>query len=218
MLENPTRLLIVDDHALVLEVIRSRLERESWLTVVGSTSSPAEAVAIARYLEPDLLLIDIDLARASGFEIADQIKSLRPAIRCIFLSGFVYDRYIQEAFRQKARGYLSKRDPPDVLVKAVRAVANGGEYLSEEVMRRLVIDRREPTTSDRRTKASMLTRREKEVLGDIARGYAKKEIARRDSVSVKTVERHCENLMAKLNIHDRVALARFAIREQLAEP
>ena len=175
-----------------------------------------EALRLAESGRPQIVLMDIDLDGTSGLEVAQQIRVVLPSARFIYVSAHVYDRYIQEALDSDASGYVSKRDEFDVLKAAIGAVMAGQCYLSRQVLSRLVVcEDGVRADGPPQTRACTLTAREREILEDIARGLAKKNIAARRHLSVKTVDRHCANLMAKLDIHDRVELARYAIREGL---
>ena len=218
MLTRSITILVVDDHALVRGSLCERLSRESGFEIVPSAATAEEAVDRVLEHRPAVALMDIDMPGLDSFEAARKIASLEPRTRIIFLSAFYNDRYIEQALSVRARGYLTKREPPEVVVQAVREVADGGAYFSDEVRSRMVIDSdgvRLARASA--TRASTLTRRELEILRYIARGLSKKEIAAVVHLSVKTVDRHAVNLMTKLDIHDRVDLARYAIREGLAE-
>jgi NarL family two-component system response regulator LiaR len=215
----PIRILVVDDHALVRCTIVDRLAVEPDLRVVGAADSAELGVSRALELEPDIVLMDIDLAGASGLDAARRIVDAVPHVRLIMLSAFVYDRYIDEAIAARACGYVSKREELDVLVTVIREVAGGRRYFSPEVTHRLAENRfGSGNGRGTRSRSATLTDREIEVLSQIARGLAKRDIAQQLKISVKTVETHTENLMAKLDIHDRVELARFAIRERLSSP
>lgn len=215
----PIRIVLVDDHALVRETLRDRLSSEPDLTVVGTASNAADAVELAVRTSPEVLLMDIDMPGLSCFEAARSIKDALPDTSIIFLSAFSHDRYIESALASGASGYLTKDEHPDTVVQAVRAAARQVAYFSPRVQARIVVD----TTGVRLgegasvSRAGRLTARELEVVRYLARGLPKKEIAVTMGVSVKTVSRHAENIMEKLDIHDRVELARFAIREGLAE-
>ena len=212
------RVLIVDDHNLVRVALSERLRREPNLLVVGSAGTADEAIEKVIEYEPDVVLMDIDMPGLICFDAAKQISVIKPETRIIFLSAFSHDRYIQQALAVKARGYLTKCESPATVVAAITEVMSGGAYFSEEVRARIVVHKRGALLSyDSRSRASTLTEREVEVLRYVARGLAKKEIARTMHISVKTVDRHSANIMNKLEIHDRVELARFAIREGLAE-
>lgn len=218
MLTGQTKVLVVDDHALVRGSLCERLDREPAIRVVGSADNADETIDKAQACDPDVVLMDIDMPGLSCFEAARQITSTQPGVHIIFLSAFFHDRYIQQALEVKARGYLTKCEPPDAVVAAIREVANGGAFFSDEVRSRIVVDSRGARLAPQsRSRASTLTERELEVLRYVARGLAKKQIAKLAHISVKTVDRHSSNLMTKLDIHDRVELARFAIREGLAE-
>ncbi|MCP4246539.1 MAG: response regulator transcription factor [bacterium] len=218
MLTQSISILVVDDHALVRGSLCERLSREPDFEMVPSADTADEAIDRVAEHRPTIVLMDIDMPGLDSFDAARKIASLEPLTRLIFLSAFHNDRYIEQALSVRARGYVTKREPPEVVVKAVREVASGGAYFSDEVRSRMVIDSdgvRLARVSA--TRASTLTRRELEILRYIARGMSKKEIAAVVHLSVKTVDRHAVNLMTKLDIHDRVELARYAIREGLAE-
>lgn len=210
--------LLVDDHALVRDALGSWLRGEEGIRVVGEVGSADEAVAMAVQHHPDIVLMDIDMPGLLAFEAARLIRSRSERSRIVFLSAFTSDRYIEDALKAEAAGYISKNQPPDTVVKAIRQVAAGGVYFSPEVQRRIVIESGGARLAkEGKTRVSTLTQREMEVLRYLARGLSKKEIAATMHLSVKTVDNHSASLMGKLDIHDRVELARFAIREGLAE-
>ncbi len=215
---NDVRILIVDDHALLRKTLAEQLDRESDFCVVGTASSAAEAIEKAIECRPNLVLMDIDMPGLGCFDAAERIMAMWADTKLIFLSAFFQDRYVEEALRVGARGYLTKRESPTALVEAIREVANGGVCFSEEVRSRLAIDDGGTRLKEvSKSLASTLTTRETETLRYVAKGLAKKEIAQTMGISVKTVDRHVSNLMAKLDIHDRVQLARYAIREGLIQ-
>jgi DNA-binding NarL/FixJ family response regulator len=212
------RVLIVDDHALVRGALSERLGREPGLEVVGQAGDAEEAIRLTLDRNPDIVVMDIDMPGMICFDAARELAALRPDTRVIFLSAFLHDWYVQQALHVKARGYLTKREPPEKVITAIREVASGGAYFSDEVRSRIVVDRDGATLGeDAKSLVSTLTTREVEVLRYIARGLSKKEIANIMHISAKTVDKHSTNLMSKLQIHDRVELARYAIREGLAE-
>ena len=213
------RILLADDHMLVRDVLSERLNREPGLSVVAKAVNADEAVQLAAAHLPDILLLDIDMPGLICFDAAERIMALHPQTRIIFLSAFFNDRYIEQALRIKARGYVTKREPPEVVIAAVHVVSRGGVYFSDDVRARMVVGVDDIRLAEHAaTLSSTLTPRELEVLRYIARGLSKKEIASTMSISVKTIENHCGSLMSKLGIHDRVILTRYAIREGLAEP
>lgn len=212
------RILLVDDHALVRATLATQLSNEPDFEIVGQAEDAEEGMAKAAALSPDVIVMDIDMPGLICFDAVRRIISRQPESRIVFLSAFSHDHYIDQALEVQARGYITKHEPPEVLIKAVREIAAGGAYFSEEVRRRLVVDSGGVHLSKgAKTLADKLTRREVEVLRYVARGLSKKEIARTMSLSTKTIENHSSNLMSKLDIHDRVELARYAIREGLAE-
>jgi DNA-binding NarL/FixJ family response regulator len=214
----PTSILIVDDHALLRTLLRGRLETEQDLQVAGVAANAEEAVALAGQLKPEIILMDIDMPGLSAFDAARSIVPLSPNTRVIFLSAFVHDGYVEQAMAVGAWGYVSKTHAEDVLLMAIRSVAAGETYYSPDVASRIVIDERGPRLARAgRSRASTLTKREVEILRYLARGMSKKEVAQTVHISVNTVNRHASSLMNKLNIHDRVELTRFAIREGLAD-
>jgi DNA-binding NarL/FixJ family response regulator len=209
--------LLVDDHALVRDALASQLQGEVDMTVVGVASDADEALEMTLRIEPDVVLFDIDMPGLSSFNAAKAISERCDATRILFLSGFFHDHYIAEALESGAAGYLTKREPYGVVVKAIRSVANGDSFFSEEVQLRIVVNADGPSLAKCKTRADTLTTREKEILRYIARGLSKKEIAKLVHLSVNTVDVHTSRVMSKLDIHDRVGLARFAIREGLSE-
>ena len=211
-------LLLVDDHALIREMLGDRLAGEPGMSVVGAASNADDAVTDAVTLKPDIILMDIDMPGLLCFDAARMIQTQCPDTRIIFLSAFFHDRYVEQALAVKAAGYVTKSESPELVIQAIRAVANGGSYFSPQVQARIVVDSDGTRLAQkRRTRASTLSPRELEVLRYVARGLSQKEVAEIMHLSAKTVHCHCANLMTKLDIHDRVELARFAIREGLAE-
>ncbi len=222
MTESPSlpglSILLVDDHALLRETLRERLSREPDLRVVATATDAGEAIRLAAEHRPDVVLMDIDMPGQSCFEAANLIKRSQPGTSILFLSAFFHDRYIESALAAQASGYITKDEHPDAIVKALRLAADDVAYFSPKVQDRLVIDASGVKLAGTgKSRGSLLTARELEVLRYLARGLPKKELAQLMHVSVKTVSRHTENLMEKLDIHDRVELARYAIREGLAE-
>jgi len=170
-------------------------------------------------LEPEVLLLDIDMPGLVSFEAAREAHRLCPSTKIAFLSAFSHDRYIEAALAAHAAAYVTKSAPPEELIAAILAVAAGGTYFSPEVLDRLVIESNGVRlASAGHTRGISLTDREVEVLRYVARGLAKKEIAEILGLSVRAIDTHVRNLMEKLGIHDRVELARYAIREGLSEP
>ncbi|MEE9297377.1 MAG: response regulator transcription factor [Phycisphaerae bacterium] len=211
-------ILLVDDHMLVRDTLSERLNREPDMTVVGVVGNADDAVSQSIAHQPNIILMDIDMPGLLPFDAARTIHTHCADTRIIFLSAFFHDRYIEQALAAGACGYVTKDEGCDTLVRGIRDVASGDAYFSPEVQSRIVVDSNGARLAGGKCSlCSTLTSRELEILRYIARGLSKKDTAAVAHISVKTVENHCANLMAKLHIHDRVELARFAIREGLAE-
>jgi len=212
------RVLLADDHDLFRESLSEKLNREPDISVVGTVNNAEDALRTAVVCKPDIVLMDIDMPGMVSFEAARQIGERLRETRIVFLSAFIHDNYIEQALTVRARGYLSKREPYETLVNALREVASGNAYYSDEVQNRIVVSSEGAHLSpDYKSRCATLTTREVEVLGYIARGLSTKEVAKVMHVSPRTADNHTTRIMAKLDIHSRVELARFAIREGLAE-
>ncbi len=213
------RILLVDDHALVRGALAERLEREPCFLVVATADTADSAIKAALEHRPDIILMDIDMPGMICFEAARMLAPLLPQTKIVFLSAFTHDHYIEQALEVRARGYLTKSESPQKVVDAILEVASGGACFSEEVQARIVVDAKgAKLPGNVCSRVSTLSRRELECLRYLVRGLPKKKIAEHMSISPKTVEQHTTRLMAKLGIHDRVTLTRFAIREGIAEP
>ena len=211
------RILVVDDHALVRSAIAGVIESASDMEVVAGCADADEAVSVAIRERPEIMLMDIDMLGVSSFDAARTVRSHLPTVRVVFLTAYPHDRYIERALDIGASGFLTKNESPERMLDALRQVASGRSVFSPEVQERLVLDKggvRLAAPSG--TRGGTLSPRETEVLQYIATGMSKKEIAGVMCLSVKTIDNHSTNLMGKLDIHDRVELARYAIREGLA--
>jgi DNA-binding NarL/FixJ family response regulator len=204
------RVLLADDHTLVREGIRLCLEALGDIAVVGEAANGREAVEQALGLEPDVVLMDISRPILSGIEATAQIKKARPAIQVVGLSMYDDEEYVTRLLQAGASGYVLKRSAATELAAAVRAAHAGEAFLYPSIARRVIDDylRR----LDRAPAAAGLTPREREILGYIVEGRTNREVAELLTLSVKTVENHRTNLMAKLDAHDRGQLIRAAER------
>ena len=215
----PIRVLIADDHAMFARTLAEWLGSAADMCVVAVVHQADDAVTAAIELRPDVILMDIDMPGLSCFDAAGIIAKRCDPCAIIFVSAFTHDHYIEHALAVEAAGYVTKNEPPESVAEAIRAVASGGAYYSPQVQARIIVDEGGARlATPKQTRLSLLTRRELDTLRYISRGMTKKEIAKTLMVSVKTVDSHTANLMEKLDIHDRVELARFAIREGLANP
>ncbi len=214
----PVSVIIVDDHALVREMLCDRLNREEGINVVAALEDASQLLEYVDRYAPDVVIVDIDMPGTSCFEAARRLRADYPDTRTIFLSSFFNDAYIDQALAVEAAGYLTKGEPPEIVIQAVRAVNAGQRHFSPEVQSRIVLDQGGVRlVQQERSRASTLSTRELEILRYVARGLSQKQIAEITHRSDKTIHKHCNNIMAKLDIHDRVELTRFAIREGLAE-
>ncbi len=212
------RVLIVDDHAVLRDGIRSLLESYEDLLVVGEAGNGREAVELAGELSPDVVLMDVAMPEMDGIEATRRIVAAYPEIRVLVLTQHDNREYVFPILEAGAAGYLLKKVRGADLVSALRAVQEGGSYLSPSIAR-TVIERslRRPEADAEQTAATTLTEREKEVLKLVAEGLSNQEIANGLGLSIKTVMGHRANLMDKLNIHSRVELVKYAIRAGLVE-
>jgi DNA-binding NarL/FixJ family response regulator len=200
------RLLIADDQELVRIGFRLLLEAQDDLEVVGEAADGEQAVALARELRPDVILMDIRMPRVDGIEAIGRLQALEPPPRVLVLTTFDLDEYVFGALRAGAAGFLLKDAPKDALVQAIRVIHAGDALLSPSVTRRLVEDyarRGEPTQSPEAILRD-LTPREREVLVLVARGMSNAEIAERLVVSEATVKSHVGSILLKLDLRDRV--------------
>ncbi|RMF72819.1 MAG: DNA-binding response regulator [Planctomycetota bacterium] len=212
------KIVLADDHALVRSMLAERLSAIEGFDVVAVVGNADDAIAGALRSEADVVVFDIDMPGLSCFDAARRIRAQSPRTQIVFLSAHFHDRYIEQALDLEAAAYVTKSEPPEKVIEAIRTVAEGGVYFSPEVRERIVVDSEGAHIASKATRGSRLTARELEVLGYLARGLSKKEIAESMCLSVRTVENHTARIMSKLDIHDRVQLARYAIREGLAQP
>lgn len=213
----PIRVLVADDHALVRAGIRSLVGAMGGVEVVGEASDGHEALRLAQTLRPHVVLMDISMPGLNGLEATARITRELERVRVIVVSMHASEEYASQAFRAGAAGYLLKDAAPDELERAIHAVARHEMYLSPAVSRHVIEDYRRYLAQEPDPLAR-LTSRQREVLQLVAEGRSSKEIARRLSLSVKTVESHRTGLMDRLDIHDVAGLVRFAVRVGLVSP
>ena len=206
-------MLVVDDHAVVREGLRSFLDLQDGIDVVGEAADGVEAVERATELRPDVILIDLVMPRLDGLGAMRELRERVPEARAVVLTSFLDDERLLPVLRAGAAGYLLKNAPPAEVARAVRA-AHAGEALLDPVVAARVVETlaRDDEPVDR------LTPREREVLVLIARGLPNKLIARELTLSEKTVKTHVGHVLAKLGVTDRTQAALLAVRAGLVEP
>ncbi len=211
--------LLADDHMIVREGIRKLLELDPGLEVVGEAKEGREAVALAKTLRPDVVLMDIAMPRLNGLEATRQLLKDLPTTKVLVLSAHNDDAYIENATQCGAVGFLLKQTSAQNLCLAIREVQAGKTFFGSFFAKRL--GRSQPSSGTRpgplKKKMAQLTSRELEVLQLVAEGKANKETAAELAISIKTVEKHREHLSTKLGIHDTAGLTRYAIAAGIIE-
>jgi two-component system response regulator NreC len=207
------RLLLVDDHQIVRAGLRMLFQAEKDMEIVGEIDSGGEAVEAVRELKPDVVIMDVAMPGISGIEATRRIKEASPDTAVLALTMHEDEQYFFEMLNAGASGYIPKRAAPDDLVSAIRVVSQGNIFLYPTMAKLLVKDFLQRTESGLVPADEELTPREREVLTYIAEGYTNREIAEALVISVKTVDRHRENIMRKLNLHSRVELVKYAIEK-----
>ena len=205
--------LLSDDHAMLREGLRLLLEKEADIQVVGEAANGRQSVCEAKRLKPNVVLQDLAMPMLNGVEAARQIAREVPSTRVLILSAYNDDAYVEHAIKAGAAGYLMKETVGKDVLRAIREVASGNAFFSPPVARRLLKQWQEkvPDGSQAGTNAPKLTSRQTEILQLVAEGYATKQIAGLLELSIKTVEKHRQDLMNTLNIHNVASLTRYAV-------
>jgi two-component system, NarL family, response regulator LiaR len=207
--DDAIRVLVVDDHAVVREGLRTFLSLQDGIEVVGEASDGREAIAAAQRLRPDVVLMDLVMPRVDGVQAMRELRDHVPGARVIVLTSFLEDDRLLPAIRAGAAGYLLKNVEPSELARAVRTADAGEALIDPAVAARLV----DALASDHRPEQP-LTAREQDVLDLLARGYANKRIARELGIAEKTVKTHVSHVLAKLGVSDRTQAALYATRNR----
>ncbi len=215
----PITVLLAEDHAIVRQGLCSLLKTDGHFTIAGEARTGREAVEMAEALRPDVILMDIAMPVLNGLEATRQILAANPAAKIVILSAHSDDEYIERMSAAGVAGFLEKQTSAEILTKAIREVAKGHTFFSPSIARRLNDDQGRPRDRDGLLKANgtRLTSRESEVLQLVAEGSANKQVASELGISIKTVEKHRQHLMDKLNIHDTAGLTRYAIATGVIE-
>lgn len=216
----PITVLLAEDHAIVREGLRSLLDAEPDIEVVGEAQTGREAVQRAKELLPAVIVMDIAMPLLNGLEATRQILKALPATKILILSAHSDDAYVEQVIGLGAAGYLIKQNSALALSKAIREARKGNMFFSPSIAKRLrERERTSPraVSGRRNTEHPRLTSREVEILQLIAEGKANKQAAAELGISIKTVEKHRQNLMTKLDIHDTAGLTRYAIASGIIE-
>lgn len=211
--------LLAEDHAIVRQGLRVLLEMRGDIEVIGEAKTGREAIQMTRDLHPEVVVMDIAMPLLNGLLATRQILAAFPATKILILSAYSDPEYVEQVVKVGAMGYLLKQSSGDVLAQAIRDLHNGKTYFAPSIAKRLKDNFQKSRDGKglRKKSSSELTTREAELLQLIAEGHANKQIASELDISIKTVEKHRQHLMEKLNIHDIAGLTRFAIAAGIIE-
>lgn len=211
------RVLVADDHAIVRAGLRALLDAAGDMDVIGEAENGQEAVREAERLRPDVVLLDLAMPLLNGVEAARQIAHELPATKVLILSAYSDAQHLQKAVEAGATGYLMKETASKDLLRAIREACKGNGFFSPPIARRLLKQWRNRDLESKSTAALELTSRQTQVVQLIAEGYSSKQIAGLLSVSIKTVGKHRQALMDKLDIHEIASLTRYAVSSGVVE-
>jgi DNA-binding NarL/FixJ family response regulator len=218
------RLVLLDDHPVVLDGMVNLIASQPGHVVVAHCTKASEILAILNRERPDIFISDIKMPGANIFEIVKQAKTAVPTLKVLFLSGHDDDIFIERAFSAGASGFVSKTDSSEDIYMAIQTVSAGGRYISSDIKAKLIVpDTHEAlSVSDSSpkvsTRLSILTAREREILKHVSMGMSAREISQELKISTWTVTNHKANIMAKLGVHNQVGLTRFAVSTGIANP
>lgn len=215
----PISVMLAEDHAIVRQGLCALLNADGNFTIVGEARDGREAAKMAQTLHPDVILMDIAMPVLNGLEATRQILTANPAAKVIILSAHSDDVYVERMNEAGVAGFIEKQTSAEILTKAIREVANGTTYFSPAIAKRMRDEQAKSRDRDGLIKPNSrsLTARETEVLQLVAEGSANKQVAAQLNISIKTVEKHRQHLMDKLNIHDTAGLTRYAIAAGVIE-
>ena len=209
------RVLLADDHRLLIDGLRPLLEKQRDIDVLGVAKNGLEVVELAIKNRPDMILLDISMPRLNGIDAARKILHDQPNIKIIMLSMHADRKYIQESLRIGARGYILKESAVTEVIEAIKSVNNGEIFFSSSIRSQIVHEYVEWIRESSGTSLSPISAREREVLQLLAEGKSTKDIAGILNVSIKTIESHRKQIMDKLEMHSIAELTKYAIREGL---
>ena len=215
----PITVLLAEDHQIVREGFRSLLKHEPDIEVVGEAANGRQAVQLTRKLRPDVVMMDIAMPLLNGLEATRQIRKDLPGTKILFLSAHSDDAYVEEVAVLGATGFLLKQTSSENLATAIREVQKGNSFFSQSISKRVRNRSRKSAAREGSSKKSSnhLSSREIEVLQLIAEGKPNKQVAAELGITFKTVDKHRQHLMSKLDIHDVAGLTRYAIAEGIIE-
>ena len=206
------RVLIAEDHEMVREGLRLIVDTQDDMQVCGEAGNGREAIRLAQEIAPDVLLMDISMPELNGLKAAAKLKRVAPAIKILTLTRHTDEAYLQELLQAGVSGYVLKQSAASELLRAIRTVAAGGNYLDPAMTGKVFGNYVAKSTRQRgETRGAQLTERESESLRYIALGYSNNEIAEKMDISVKTVEAHKANALRKLDMRSRIDIVRYAI-------
>lgn len=216
---NKIRVLLADDHMVVRQGLRVLLEAEEDIGIVGEAETGRQAVQLVKKLQPDVVVMDIAMPMLNGLEATRQILREVPSTKVLVLSSYSDDEYVHQLTEAGAAGYLLKQTAANDLIKAIREAKKGNAFFSPAISKRLLDSYREAFLNGTpvRKRTDFLTSRESEVLQLVAEGKPNKQIAAELGISIKTVEKHRQQLMNKLNLHDVAGLTRYAMSKGIIE-
>jgi len=212
-----TRVLLVDDHTIVTQGVRSLLETQEDIEVIGEATDGKQAIEKAKQMIPDLIVIDIMMPNLNGIEALREIKKLSPKIKVLILTMYDNEDFIYQTLQAGASGYLLKESAVSYLPPAISAIMKGDTFLSPSISNVLVKDfvAHGETKDSNHLNSTLLTKREREILQLLAEGNTNKEIAHKLKLSVRTVDSHRSSIMGKLHIRDITGLVKYAIKKNL---
>jgi DNA-binding NarL/FixJ family response regulator len=205
------RILLAEDHEMVREGLRSLVNAQPDMEVIGEADNGQAAIERARELGPDIIIMDVSMPTMNGLQATEKLKQDLPHMKILALTRHKDTGFLQQLFRAGASGYVLKQSTSDELMRAVRVIAAGGNYLDPAITSKVIDVYANRKATLNAESADNLTDREEEILRLMAWGYSNKEIAAQLDISVKTVEVHKSNLMKKLNLRSRIDIVRYAL-------
>ncbi|HYJ46062.1 MAG TPA: response regulator transcription factor [Pyrinomonadaceae bacterium] len=211
------RILLADDHTLIREGLKALINAQPDMEVIGEAGDGLAAYKVAKELQPDLVVMDVSMPEMNGSKSTERIKQEFPGVKVLALTVHEDKGYLRQLIQAGASGYVLKRAAAEDLIHAIRAIVSGGVYVDPAMMSKVVGNSTRLRSLDEALKDNNLSERETEVLRLIALGYSNKEIAAQLEISIKTVETYKSRLMEKLDLHSRVDIVRYALRQGLMQ-